>query len=66
MLTSSNDLTEKLKIEYPIIQAPMLGVSTPEMAAIVSNQWWTWLFTCRWLIARSYTTAYPQNKKSHQ
>jgi nitronate monooxygenase len=37
MLTSSNVLTEKLKIEYPIIQAPMLGVSTPEMAAIVSN-----------------------------
>src|SRR4051794_19673761 len=37
MLTSSNIVTEKLKIEYPIIQAPMLGVSTPEMAAIVSN-----------------------------
>jgi nitronate monooxygenase len=33
----NNILTEKLKIQYPIIQAPMLGVSTPEMAAIVSN-----------------------------
>ena len=33
-----NDITEKLKIEYPIIQAPMLGVSTPEMAAEISNQ----------------------------
>src|SRR4051794_29334671 len=37
MLTSSNIVTEKLNIQYPIIQAPMLGVSTPEMAAIVSN-----------------------------
>jgi nitronate monooxygenase len=33
-----NDITEKLKIEYPVIQAPMLGVSTPEMAAEISNQ----------------------------
>src|ERR1044071_6583857 len=27
-----------LQIKYPIIQAPMLGVSTPEMAAVVSNE----------------------------
>lgn len=27
-----------LKIKYPIIQAPMLGVSTPEMAAVVANE----------------------------
>ena len=33
----NNTVTEKLKIQYPIIQAPMLGVSTPEMAATVSN-----------------------------
>src|SRR5687767_9626755 len=33
-----NDITEKLKINYPIIQAPMLGVSTPEMAAEISNE----------------------------
>jgi len=37
MSTSSNRIIEKLQIEYPIIQAPMLGVSTPEMAAIISN-----------------------------
>jgi nitronate monooxygenase len=30
-------LTEKLDIETPIIQAPMAGVSTPELAAAVSN-----------------------------
>lgn len=27
----ANDITRKLKIEYPIIQAPMYGVTTPEM-----------------------------------
>ena len=36
-MTWKNTVTEKLKIEYPIIQAPMLGVSTPEMAAAISN-----------------------------
>ena len=30
-------LFRKLGIELPIIQAPMAGVSTPEMAAAVSN-----------------------------
>ena len=30
-------LLRKLGIELPIVQAPMAGVSTPEMAAIVSN-----------------------------
>ncbi|HBU7564627.1 TPA: nitronate monooxygenase [Enterobacter cloacae] len=33
----NNKLCEKLNIAYPIIQAPMAGVSTPEMAAAVSN-----------------------------
>jgi nitronate monooxygenase len=32
------NLTERLGVQYPIIQAPMLGVSTPEMAAAVSNE----------------------------
>ena len=32
-----NALLEKLGIDLPIIQAPMAGVSTPEMAAAVSN-----------------------------
>ncbi len=30
-------LTKRFGIPYPVIQAPMLGVSTPEMAAAVSN-----------------------------
>src|SRR5437762_6552267 len=33
-----NELTEILKIKYPIIQAPMLGVTSPEMVAAISNQ----------------------------
>ncbi len=32
-----NVLTDLLKIDYPIVQAPMLGVTTPEMAAAASN-----------------------------
>lgn len=32
-----NRLTQQLDIVYPIIQAPMAGVSTPELAAAVSN-----------------------------
>lgn len=32
-----NKITELLHIDYPIVQAPMLGVSTPEMAAQISN-----------------------------
>lgn len=32
-----NNLTRKLGIEYPFIQAPMLGVTTPAMAAAISN-----------------------------
>jgi NAD(P)H-dependent flavin oxidoreductase YrpB (nitropropane dioxygenase family) len=35
--TMSNRLTQQLDIDYPIIQAPMAGVSTPELAAAVSN-----------------------------
>jgi len=31
-------ITDTLQVAYPIIQAPMLGVSTPEMAAAVSNE----------------------------
>lgn len=31
-------VTDRLKLDYPVIQAPMLGVSTPEMAAAVSNE----------------------------
>jgi nitronate monooxygenase len=36
-MTSSTKLLELLEIDVPIIQAPMAGVSTPEMAAAVSN-----------------------------
>ena len=31
------DVTQRLQIRYPIIQAPMAGASTPELAAAVSN-----------------------------
>lgn len=31
------DITQRLQVRYPIIQAPMAGVSTPELAAAVSN-----------------------------
>src|SRR3954466_381203 len=34
----TNILTDLLKVAYPIIQAPMLGVSTPEMVAAISNE----------------------------
>lgn len=30
-------LTDLLKVDYPIVQAPMLGVTTPEMVAAVAN-----------------------------
>ncbi|WP_110025396.1 NAD(P)H-dependent flavin oxidoreductase [Mangrovibacter plantisponsor] len=33
----TNPLCEVLNLKYPIIQAPMAGVSTPELAAAVSN-----------------------------
>src|ERR1700733_15217850 len=36
-MTSSTRLLDLLEIEAPIIQAPMAGVSSPEMAAAVSN-----------------------------
>ncbi|HEY9257115.1 nitronate monooxygenase family protein [Chitinophaga sp.] len=32
-----NELTRKLGITYPLIQAPMLGITTPAMVAAVSN-----------------------------
>jgi nitronate monooxygenase len=32
-----SELTERLGLEWPIIQAPMAGSSTPELAAAVSN-----------------------------
>lgn len=33
-----NEVTQALKITYPIVQAPMLGVTTPEMVAAISNE----------------------------
>ena len=36
-LSSPQQLLELLDIEQPIIQAPMAGISTPAMAAAVSN-----------------------------
>src|SRR6516162_681346 len=36
-MTSRTKLLDLLRIDAPIVQAPMAGVSTPEMAAAVSN-----------------------------
>jgi len=33
----TNEITRLLAIEYPIIQAPMFGVTTPKMVAEASN-----------------------------
>jgi len=33
----SNNLTKTLGIKYPIVQAPMLGITTPAMVAVISN-----------------------------
>jgi nitronate monooxygenase len=33
-----NQLTQLLKIKYPFIQAPMLGVTTPQMVAAIANE----------------------------
>src|SRR5215210_5625946 len=32
-----NEFTQALRLKYPIVQAPMLGVTTPEMVAAISN-----------------------------
>lgn len=37
MATEETDLMQRLGMEWPIIQAPMAGVSTPTLAAAVSN-----------------------------
>ncbi|GAA4315802.1 nitronate monooxygenase family protein [Mucilaginibacter gynuensis] len=36
-MNRKNEVTQLFNVEYPIIQAPMLGVTTPEMVAAVSN-----------------------------
>ncbi|TWW01606.1 nitronate monooxygenase [Chitinophaga pinensis] len=38
MMEWKNELSALLDIDYPIIQAPMLGVTTPEMVAAVSEK----------------------------
>lgn len=37
-MTWKDSITSLLKVDYPIIQAPMLGVTTPEMVAAVCNE----------------------------
>ncbi|UUC45066.1 NAD(P)H-dependent flavin oxidoreductase [Flavobacterium cerinum] len=37
-MTRNHLITEKLQIRYPIVQAPMLGVTTPEMVAAIANE----------------------------
>lgn len=33
-----DSITQKLQIQYPIVQAPMLGVTTPEMVVAIANE----------------------------
>lgn len=37
-MNRTNQLINLLKVKYPLVQAPMLGVTTPEMVAAVSNE----------------------------
>ena len=37
MIQSPKKITQTLNIKYPVIQSPMLGVTTPQMAAAISN-----------------------------
>jgi len=36
-MTYTDDLLRLLNIQFPIVQAPMVGVSTPQLAAAVCN-----------------------------
>ena len=36
-MTQTEQILTRLNVEHPIIQAPMVGVSTPQLAAAVSN-----------------------------
>ena len=36
-MTATDELLQLLRVEHPIIQAPMVGVDTPQLAAAVSN-----------------------------
>src|SRR5262245_25900910 len=36
-MTRTDDILRLLHVQYPIIQAPMVGVDTPQLAAAVSN-----------------------------
>src|SRR5689334_10330878 len=36
-MTRTDDVLRLLKVPFPIVQAPMVGVSTPQLAAAVSN-----------------------------
>lgn len=38
IMNRTNQLINLLKVRYPFVQAPMLGVTTPEMVAAVSNE----------------------------
>ncbi len=36
-MSTTSDFLQRLGVDYPLIQAPMVGVSTPQLAAAVSN-----------------------------
>ena len=52
-----NDITLTLQIDYPVIQAPMFGVTTPEMVAAA---------TTHRSLGRSFSPTYGQNAAGDQ
>ena len=55
-------LTELLEIEHPIIQAPMAGSSTPQMAAASANAGCLGSLGCAMMSAETYTSTYNETR----
>ena len=55
-------LIELLEIEYPIIQAPMAGASTPQMAAASANAGCLGSLGCAMMSAEIYTQTYAKTR----
>ncbi len=55
-------LIELLEIKHPIIQAPMAGASTPQMAAASSNAGCLGSLGCAMMSAEAYTNTYNKTR----
>lgn len=56
-------LMDLLGIEHPIIQAPMAGSTTPEMAAAAANAGCLGSLGCAFMTPDAYSTAYDQTRR---